>query len=293
MKLLITGATGYLGSNLVKRLEGNDLHIIVRKSSDISMIPKKVSIYKDEKENDTLLKYFVQNQFDGVIHLAALTLVDHHFKDISGLVESNIEFPCRILEAAAQTNVKWFINTGTFWQNYQNASYSPVNLYAATKQAFESLSKYYIETNSIKFCSIRLNDTYGPNDPRSKIFNLWNKISKSAETIDMTPGDQIIDLTYIDDIIDAYLLLINNLNSQTKEIKNGEVFVVMAEQRYTLKELAEIFQKTNNCKLNINWGGKAYRKREVMVPFKNGKLVPGWQAKVSIQEGMKKIINNN
>jgi nucleoside-diphosphate-sugar epimerase len=168
-----------------------------------------------------------------------------------------------------------------------------VNFYAATKQAFESLAQYYIETNSIKFCSIRLNDTYGPSDNRSKIFNLWIRIAKTGETIDMTAGEQIIDITYIDDIIDAYLLLINYLNTNTPLISNGDVFFVNALQKYSLRELALIFERINNCKLNINWGGKEYRKREVMKPYENGKLIPGWKAKISLDVGIGKLFINH
>ena len=194
------------------------------------------------------------------------------------------------MECATQAKIKWFINTGTFWQNYQNANYSPVNLYAATKQAFESIAKYYIDTNQIKFATLRLSDTFGPNDTRPKIFNIWNKIAKSGDTLDMSPGEQLIDISFIDDIVAAFTLIAKHLHANLPEVPNGSVYAVKAEKRYTLIQLAALYEQATKTKLNINWGARPYREREVMMPWADGVLVPGWKAKVKIEDGIKAIL---
>lgn len=129
-------------------------------------------------------------------------------------------------------------------------------LLAATKQAFESIAKYYIETDQIKFATLRLCDTYGPNDTRKKIFSLWGKIANTGETIDMSPGEQLIDICYIDDIVNAFILLAIHLQINIHDSANGEVYAIKAQKRYTLKELAAIFEEITRKKLNINWGGE-------------------------------------
>jgi nucleoside-diphosphate-sugar epimerase len=89
------------------------------------------------------INFFNMNNFNGVIHLAALVQSQKHSsQDIDRLLDTNIKFATKVLEISVSANVQWFINTGTFWQNFQNAEYSPVNLYAATKQAFEIIAKY-------------------------------------------------------------------------------------------------------------------------------------------------------
>jgi nucleoside-diphosphate-sugar epimerase len=193
-----------------------------------------------------------------------------------------------MLECAVNSEVKWFINTGTFWQHYENSNYSPVNLYAATKQAFESIAQYYVETNQIWFCTLKLSDTFGPNDTRPKIFSIWDRISKTGETLDMSKGEQIIDISYIDDIVDAFKMLTMHMQHRYSKIKNGDVFAVKAEKLFTLKELAEIFQSVVKRKLNINWGARSYREREVMIPWNKGKVVPGWKQKDSIVKNIVK-----
>jgi len=291
MKIFVTGATGFIGKHLVRKLVDDGHQVTINLYRDEkSPFQKRVTIYKLNESNINYdIKYLKHEAFDGVIHLASLYLTVHKPEDAVRLIDSNARFSTYILECAAQAKIKWFINTGTFWQHYQNADYSPVNLYAATKQAFESMAQYYIENNQIHFCTLKLSDTYGLNDTRTKVFNLWDKIAKSGETLDMSPGDQIIDISYIDDVINAFILLAKHLQYDSKEVINGAVYSVKADKRYTLKELAAIFEQATQQKLNINWGGKTYRAREVMVPWENGKVVSGWRPKYDIVTGIQKV----
>jgi nucleoside-diphosphate-sugar epimerase len=293
MKILITGATGFIGNNLVKQLlTGNhSLFCTLLKGEDNPFGEESVkSIVFSDHSFDENIDFLKVNNIEGIIHLASIVQSgEHKSSDVEALIDTNIKFSTILLELAVRTQVDWFINTGTYWQNYNNLPYSPVNLYAATKEAFLNIARYYWETNQIKFTTIKLFDTYGPNDNRPKIFNIWDKIAKSGETIDMSPGDQIIDISYIGDIVDAFRLLADHLHNTNPAIKNGAVYAVKAEKRYTLRELAIIFKGVTNQKLNINWAGRPYKEREVMSPWTSGEVIPGWKPKVSINDGIKLI----
>jgi len=292
MKIFITGATGFIGNHLVKKLvtEGNDVTINLygEENSPYDSTIKKWKLNENDIDRD--IEYLVSQSFDGIIHLASLFLTNHKPEQAVKLIDSNLRFSTYILECATQAKIKWFINTGTFWQHYQNKDYSPVNLYAASKQAFEAVAKYYIETKEIKFITLKLSDTFGPNDTRPKIFNLWDKISRTGETLKMSPGNQIIDINFISDVVQAYCMLANYLQNDQYDIKIGDVYAVKSTKLYTLKELATIFEKITGKKLNIIWGGKEYREREVFVPWETGKPVPNWKPEVSIESGIIKIV---
>lgn len=295
MKVVLTGATGFIGKHLISELisKGCSIVAIVRPGSDISHLQKNnIPVHYYNGEYNSLFNFFVCEKPDGIIHLASLILVEHTSDQITELVNSNILFPTHLIEAAANADIKWFLNTGTFWQNYEAKEYSPVNLYAATKQAFEDLAQYYFETKNINFVTFKLYDTFGPNDTRSKIFNLWLKSAISGELLEMSAGEQVIDISYIDNITAGYSELIHLLSEDLGKKLCGKTFAIKTKERLTLKELAKVFEKVTGKKLNIAWGRKSYRQREVMIPWQQSEEIPGWVPKVSLEEGIRLFYKN-
>jgi nucleoside-diphosphate-sugar epimerase len=105
----------------------------------------------------------------------------------------------------------------------------------------------------------------------------------------MSPGEQIIDISFIDDVIEAFFILSRQLHNGHTTIKNGEIFGVKAVNRYSLKELAVSFEELIGKKLNIQWGKRSYRDREVMIPWENVKVVPGWRPKFPLTEALHRL----
>jgi nucleoside-diphosphate-sugar epimerase len=202
----------------------------------------------------------------GIVHLATHFVAEHRSEDINQLLDANIKFGCQLLEMAKTLDISWFLNTGTFWQHYDGDQYNPVNLYAATKQAFEDIARYYAITHELRFCTLKLCDTYGPGDTRKKIFNLWESVAKTGEVLEMSPGDQLIDIVHVDTVVEAFLKLIKMLESEACRKKNMETYYVSSGEEITLRDLANRYQETHNVTLNIKWGAKPYRRREVMKP---------------------------
>lgn len=294
MKILVTGATGYIGKKFVKHMQKKyDLIALLRKSSDVSQLNNvdcEILRFTKYQEIPNLLK---NKKIDGVVHFASYVIGEHNLNDVDKLIGSNIKFGTYLLEACKQLEIGWFINTGTFWQHYQNEEYNPVNLYAATKEAFECIAKYYTETSDLVFTTIKLNDTFGPNDPRPKIMNLWDEYSQTGEELSMTSGEQIIDIVFIEDIINAYGVMIQHLKSSKKMTFQLKSYAVSSKEKVTLKEIAQLFQKVTGKRVNINWGKKPYKEREVMIPWEPTELVPGWKQKYSLQEGIKISYNRD
>lgn len=292
MKLLISGATGFIGAHLITRLqkEKHSVFIIVRPSTKEESFPKKIKTYVFDNNIENLTAFMEKEKFDGVIHLASLFLAQHTSEDIKNLIDSNVFFGTALLEAATKSNTSWFINTGTFWQHYKNKEYSPVNLYAASKQAFESLAQYYIETTPINFVTIKLSDTFGKNDTRPKIFNLLSKLRTTGETLLMSPGKQILDINYIENIMDGYVRMITLLSGKDGASLRGKSFAISAKKKLTLQQLVKVFEKVTKSKLSITWGGRAYRDREVMVPWNKGTPIPGHKQKYSLEDGIREIL---
>ena len=99
----------------------------------------------------------------------------------------------------------------------------------------------------------------------------------------MSPGEQKIDLIYITDIIAGFMHLAELLASN---VELEEEYVLTSGKQIPLKELAQLFCEVSGRNLNIEWGGRPYRDREVMVPWK-GMPVPGWKAEIDVCSGIK------
>ncbi len=290
---LITGGNGFIGSNLVKRLisEGWNVHIIVRPTSELTTLNEVINlihihIYDDSIES--LLKIIELSRPTIVIHLASLFLAQHNPTDIAPMIQSNLIFATQVVEAMVANKVYKLINTGTSWQHYENKDYSPVCLYAATKQAFEAILQFYLETTQLKTITLKLFDSYGPKDPRQKLFALLEKVAHQQETLAMSPGNQKINLVYIDDIIDAYFVAIEKLMAGLNS--SHESYAIGSNSTATLHEITSIYEEENGNKLSIAWGERPYREREVMETWSRGTTIEGWQPKVSLREGIKKIL---
>jgi nucleoside-diphosphate-sugar epimerase len=288
MNVLVTGATGFIGRNLIKELSrGNSVHVLTRPTTDSSaIVADGIFVFQDNIAE--LAEYLRDNEIEGIIHLASLFVSEHKIEQVKPLISSNVYLGTALLEACRLAGTKWFLNTGTIWQNYNSvgSEYNPVNLYAATKQAFMDVARYYVETDGIRFCTLKLCDTYGPGDTRRKLFALLKEYSENGQTLNMSPGEQKIDLLYITDIVAGFIRLAEMLSNGTK-LKDE--YVLSSGEQVRLKDMVDIFCKVSGRTLKINWGGRPYRAREVMIPWK-GEVLPGWKAEVSLQNGIKMFL---
>jgi nucleoside-diphosphate-sugar epimerase len=212
VRILLTGATGFLGSHLAKALSKHNFKIgcLVRKNSDtraLNEIADFCRIYRIDSTNKESLDSAIKDfQPKMVIHLASMILTEHQPNEVKPLILSNILFPSLLLESMAQHGVKLFLNTGTFWEFMdESEDYNPVCLYASTKKAFEDVLTFHTKAKGFKAITFRLYDMYGHQDKRKKLLWWLKQSIDSEEPIPFSPGEQQIDLVFIDDIISAYL----------------------------------------------------------------------------------------
>ena len=290
--VILTGATGFIGSRLAVRLvqAGWEVHVVIRPSSnttELAPVLSKIILHRYDGTMGSMLEC-VRSAHSGVaIHTASLFLAQHKAEDIDPLIKSNVLLGTQFIEALSDCGCRRLVNVGTSWQHYENRDIDPVCLYAATKQAFETILNYYMSVTPIKTVTLKLFDTYGPGDPRKKLFYLLRQCHKSGQSLAMSPGEQLMDLVHIDDVVNAFLLIIELLNSDNKTLLPS--YAVSSGHPIALKELVGVYERVVRCKLPITWGARAYRSREVMVPWNKGKPVPGWVPKISLEEGIERM----
>ena len=143
--VMITGVTGFIGGALARSLlrDGVAVHALVRPGADRSLLPAGVCAQVHPGSSVELARLLSTVAPDAIIHLASLFLAEHEPGQVDELIASNVLFGTQLLEAMALSGVTRFVNTGTSWQHWATPGYRPVNLYAATKQAFEDILAYY------------------------------------------------------------------------------------------------------------------------------------------------------
>lgn len=104
----------------------------------------------------------------------------------------------------------------------------------------------------------------------------------------MSPGAQLIDPVYVDDVIEAFSLAGKYLSE--RKYNHCGTYGVSSLKPIPLREVVKIFEEVSSKKLSIEWGGRPYRQREIMIPWKSFKTLPGWSPKTTLRAGIKKIL---
>lgn len=288
---LVTGATGFVGSHVARRLVagGMNVHLLLRPASSLEAVTDlvdRVTIHRHSNDVDALLVILDRAKPDIVFHLSTYFHAEHKPQDIAPMVASNVQFPAELLEVMTRSGCRLLVNAGTAWQHFKNEDYNPVCFHAATKQAFEAIVTYYAETRGLRTITLKLHDTYGPGDRRRKLFHLLRETTKNGAPLAMSPGNQKLDLTFASDVAEAFWIAGQRLLGGKNRAKH-ESFVIETREHRSLRKVAALYAEVTGTKLAIVWGGRPYREREVMAPWTKGRTIPGWKPKVRLREGIR------
>jgi len=283
--ILLTGATGFLGSHILKNLLDNNFNVIILKRSfsntwRIDDILDKTIAYNIDKID--IEKTFKENKIDIVIHTA--TKYGRKNESFLEILDSNLFFPLKLLDLSLRYNVKTFLNTDTTAYNHF------INYYSLTKMQFVEWLK--LLDNKIRIFNLKLEYIYGEADDTSKFLPmLIINLLKGVNTIDLTPGNQERDFIYIEDVVNAYIDII----LEKDNFSNGFYeYSIGSGESIKIKDLVLLTKKiTNNEVTQLKFGALPYRSNEIMYSKANIKKIRdeiGWAPKFSLEEGLKRTV---
>lgn len=283
---LVTGSTGFVGSHLLPRLiEDNwQVTVVVRSTSSTGELPEGVGVIVDSGDIDQLTADIAKVAPSVCFHLATNFVGVHTPADVQPMIEANVAFGGRLLEALSALDDVTVINVGTVWQHYEGREYGPTSLYAATKEAFCDILRFYAECTSVKAATIELTDTYGPNDKRKKLLPMLVETANTQTPLLMSKGEQVFDIIHIDDVVEAILTTVELASHDAPS------FSINSEAPRTLKGFVELVGETIGKTVPVEWGARPYRPREMMELWAATPPLPGWAPKVSLEEGLRQVL---
>lgn len=286
--ILLTGATGFLGSGLLKSFIDEKYRVVIlkRRTSKLERIKDLLSkVHAIDIEDMNLDFAFQEFSPDTVIHTACN--YGRNGENGPEIMQSNLIFGIEVLEKSIKWHVRTFINTDT-------ALPDNLNIYSKSKAYFRDWLK--LQSSKINVVNIRIEHMYGLHDDANK-FVPWliDQMLSSSEKIKLTSGIQKRDFIYITDVVEAF-----NIILKADFQYNWNVFDIATNNLTEVREFVNLVAEKIEMKFKIKIKDKllfdaiSYRDGEKMTPeLNNSELLKlGWQPRVDISDGVDKILNN-
>jgi nucleoside-diphosphate-sugar epimerase len=277
--ILITGINGYLGSHLAK-VFSIQYNIIGLEYSLENLFRIADCNYKVYAAKDGIPEeIFTDQPINIVLHTA--TFYGKNDEDYIQMFNTNLHSPLFLLYKAIKHKCELFINTDTVLDRF-------VSPYALTKRQFQEW--LYLSKNGIKVINMQLEHFYGPGTSNTNFLSyMIDKLKNNEPQIDLTLGEQQRDFIYIDDVVKAYLTVIQKYDQLPDSYSS---FQVCTNQLISIKDLMNTLKDLINSNSVLNFGAVPYRENELLLAeTDNSDLIKlGWKPQYTIKEGLQQTL---
>jgi len=295
--LVITGSTGFLGRHFIDS-DFAGLHSIYRvvrteRFEQLTSSEQKSKRYIQSSSSiNELTDFFgLINGPINVVHLATQFASQHSHSDVQPMLDTNVALPTKLAEALAKTRKDGlFVNISTLFQRFEGHEYSPISLYASTKEAILRILDFYAQSEQMSVVDLTVGDMYGFGDVRPKLIPYLVRALLVEEKVTVGSGSQVLSLLHVKDAVRALTAAIE-LGRQENQYSVTRVGTIPS--RYlTVKELIELMQIISGRKFNIEFDGSRDRPREIYSPISNLFGVPDYSEGISIEDGLRDLFKN-
>ena len=289
MAVLVTGATGFIGSHLIRELREREGLVILLKDDDPGEVadkcaPQSVRYHVSKCDFRAVMEL---HGVDCLIHLA--TNYGNDGNSPAELVADNVEFPLRLLDAALDTGVACFINTDTFFSK-PAFDYEHLRDYSRTKRQF--LAWFENSSGRLARINLRLEHVYGPRDgPRKFIPWLARTLLANPPELDLTDGTQRRDFIHVADVVRAFRAVLDHFRQSGEGFRELQVGTGSA---LPLRQLVETMKELAGARTRLNFGALPTRDGEITCSEADTSCfdVLGWRPETSLSQGIEAVLQD-
>jgi nucleoside-diphosphate-sugar epimerase len=301
-KILITGGTGFIGSNFVyKFLElGDEINLIVRPKSNfwrIESIKNKLKLHKIDLSNAEELERFISNlKPEIILHFATYGAYQGRQQDIKATIDTNLLGTINLVNACSKTDFECFINTGSSSEYgiknkpmKETDLLEPDNLYGITKAAATMYCQYMAKKHNLPIVTFRLFSVYGYFEEKKRLIPTIIKSCLENKKLKLSSANSVRDFIFIEDIIDAYLKAINNIQKI-----QGEIFNLGTGKQTEIAQVVKLVKEITQSKVKPEYNQiksvQIEPKTWVADTSKTKKLL-NWHSKYNLKNGLERDID--
>lgn len=303
MKYLVTGGAGFIGSNIVRSLVGQDQQVRVLDNlasghlSNLETVSDKIEFVDGDVRDYWTVSQAVQG-VDYVLHQAALPSVPRSVENPLTSNVVNIDGTLNVLEASRQAKVKKFVlasSSSIYGESeelpkHEKMTPAPLSPYAITKLTGEYYCQAYWQLYDFPTVSLRYFNIFGPQqDPKSEYAAVMPKfitsLLKGEKPIVFGDGEQSRDFTYVDNCVAA------NILAATNEKMVGDSFNVACGARFTLNQLLDELRTIIGCDVKAEYADE--RAGDIKHSYATIDKIcsHGYRSEIDFSEGLRRTVD--
>ena len=269
MRVLLTGATGFVGSHLLRGLleDGHTVCVVKRSFSDPWRVEKLLLgcvVYDLDKTGTA--KILEDTPVDCIVHCATHYVRDN--REYQKNIDSNLLFPLELLGRAKEHGVKYFINTATFFEDqldgrgdFNSAVYS--HSYVLSKAQFAQWGELLALEGGPAFISLKLHHVYGGMDNGGKFIPyVLRQCRGNVPSLALSVGTQQRDFIHVSDVVAAYRAVISHL--ERHGAAGYRTYEVGTGRARSIKEFVGLIHRAVGSTTRLEWGALPMGKGELM-----------------------------